>query len=1005
MKCDLTNKYLYIGLIILLGACSKVPDNSAYQELRSNFQTPPASSHPGVYWYFMDGNMSKREMTKDLESMKAQGISHLVFLEVNVGIPRGEVDFMSEKWLDLFEHAESVARRLGIAITLGVGPGWTGSGGPWVEGEASMQHLVASETKVDGPAEFKAKLDLPPPRKPFFGEGWFTKDLKYRWNQYYQDVKVLAYPTPVSGKKIHLVDEKSLVYRSPYTSDTTTRAHLPAPASTQVEGIDKARIIDISDHLNKEGILEWSVPNGEWTILRFVSRNNGNVTRPAPLPGVGFEADKFDSTALKNHLDNFLGKILEKIEPLNTHGKGGLKMLHMDSWEMGAQNWTQDFREEFEKRRGYDPLPYFPVYNGEIVGSLEESERFLWDLRMTSQDLIMDEHVKFIKKYAQKRGLGLSIEPYDMNPTSDLVLGSNADVPMAEFWTNQFNSSFSVNEATSIAHVQGKPVVQAEAFTSSAEEKLLHHPASVKNQGDWAFSLGVNRFFYHTFVHKSLGDTLKPGMTMGPYGVHWDRGQTWWPMVSDYHTYISRNSYMMQQGVNIADILYLTPEGVPQVFVPPPSAVTGSERLPDRKGFDFDACYPAMLMESAAVEDGKIVFPGGASYEVLVLPLWETMTLDLLRNIEKLLKEGATVIGSPPVRSPSLSGFPEVDHKIKEKAEDLWGSDADTSKINTTEVGKGRLVFGGDLLQRDGKSLYPGYNEVASILRDKGIVTDFSTSADIRYGHKKLDNIDLYFVSNSTDDFINTEATFRVTNSIPELWNPQNGNIYSLPDFETNRKSTIIPLQFEPHQSYFIVFKNGPSDDLRTKNFPELIKQKKVDGPWHITFDTSWGGPVATTFDSLVDWSTSANNHIKYYSGIASYKKEFRLPPDFEKRENKEIRLSLGDVKNIARISINGNEVGVVWSEPWEIRITDHVREGMNEITIDVANLWANRLIGDQQFEDDGIEDGQWPEWLIAGKKRPSGRYTFITYPYFEKTSPLQPSGLLGPVMIKYNAL
>ncbi|MFH5885474.1 glycosyl hydrolase [Halalkalibaculum sp. DA3122] len=1005
MKYDLRKKYLYIGLIILLGACSNGPNNSVYQELRSNFKTPTASSHPGVYWYFMDGNMSKKEMTKDLESMKAAGISHLIFLEVNVGIPRGEVNFMSEKWLDLFEHAESVARRLDIAITLGVGPGWTGSGGPWVEGESSMQHLVASETKVDGPVEFKAKLEVPPPHKPFFGESWFTEDLKSRWNTYYQDVRVLAYPTPTYNKKVHLLDEKSLVYRSPYTSDTTTRPHLPAPSSKQFKGLDKASIIDISDHLNKEGILEWSVPKGKWMILRFVSRNNGNVTRPAPLPGVGFEADKFDSTALKNHLDNFLGKIFEKIEPLNTQGKGGLKMLHMDSWEMGAQNWTQDFREEFEKRRGYDPLPYLPVYNGEIVGSLEESERFLWDLRMTSQDLIFDEHVKFIKKYAQKRGLGLSIEPYDMNPTSDLALGSFADVPMAEFWTNRFNSSFSVNEATSIAHVQGKKVVQAEAFTSDQEEKMLHHPASIKNQGDWAFSLGVNRLFYHTFVHKSLGDTLKPGMTMGPYGVHWDRGQTWWPMVADYHTYIARNSYMMQQGTNIADILYLTPEGVPHVFLPPPSAVTGTDRLPDRKGFDFDACYPATLIEDASVKDGSIVFPGGASYQVLVLPLRETMSIQLLTKIEQLLRDGATVIGSPPTRSPSLSGYPDVDHKIKQKAKDLWGSDADTSKKNMVEVGKGRLVFGGELLERDGESLYPGYPEVASILGNEGMIADFSTSAEIRYGHKKVGDIDLYFVSNKTDDPIKTEATFRVHDKVPELWNPQNGNTYVLPEYESNAKSTTIPLKFEPHQSYFIVFGSGASNGIRNQNFPELIKQREIGGPWSVSFDTSWGGPATAMFDSLIDWSTSANDQIKYYSGIASYKKEFSLPSDFEKGENKQIRLNLGDVKNIARISINGNEVGVVWSEPWEIEITDEVREGINKIEIDVANLWANRLIGDQQFKDDGIDNGQWPEWLIAGGQRPSGRYTFVTYPYFEKKSPLQSSGLLGPVTIENQAL
>ncbi|RYD89655.1 MAG: glycosyl hydrolase, partial [Sphingobacteriales bacterium] len=315
-------------------------------------------------------------------------------------------------------------------------------------------------------------------------------------------------------------------------------------------------------------------------VMRFGVRNNGAVTRPAPLPGVGFEADKFDTTAMNAHLDNFTGKLLKRIGKPNPALQGGLKALHIDSWEMGAQNWTPHFRDEFIKRRGYDPLPFYPVYSGNIVQSTEVSERFLWDLRQTSMELALEYHAGHIKKYAHRNGLTLSIEPYDMNPTSDLELGAIADVPMCEFWSRDygFNAVFSCIEAASIAHVNGIATVASEALTAQDNEGWKQHPASVKEQGDWAFTTGINKFYYHTFQHQFLDDRLRPGMTMGPYGVHWDRNQTWWPMADAYHQYISRCQYVLRQGKNVADILYLAPEGSPNVFRAPASALVGDER-------------------------------------------------------------------------------------------------------------------------------------------------------------------------------------------------------------------------------------------------------------------------------------------------------------------------------------------------------------------------------------------------------------------------------------------
>ena len=279
---------------------------------------------------------------------------------------------------------------------------------------------------------------------------------------------------------------------------------------------------------------------------------------------------------------------------------------------MGAQNWSSDFRAQFRKRRGYDPLPYLPAYSGRIVGSLERSERFLWDVRRTSNELIVENHAGRFKELGRKAGFDLSIEPYDMNPAADLDLGAVADIPMGEFWSDGFgyNSAFSCIEAASIAHVHGRPVVGAEAFTAEAAEAWKLHPGALKNQGDWAFAMGINRFLYHTFASKSFFDGLRPGMTMGPYGVHWDRGQTWWPMAGAYHRYITRCQFLLSQGRTVSDILYLAPEGAPHVFRPPASALAGTAVLPDKRGFAFDGCSPSALLELAQTSRRPDRLPG-----------------------------------------------------------------------------------------------------------------------------------------------------------------------------------------------------------------------------------------------------------------------------------------------------------------------------------------------------------------------------------------------------------
>lgn len=1151
MRCRSTY-WFSVVFVLFLGATVQASD-----ALESGFRTPPPETRPGVYWYFMDGNLTREGMTADLEAMKEAGIGNLVFLEVNVGVPRGPVDFLSEEWQELFTHAVREAERLGIEITLGSGPGWAGSGGPWVKLDQSMQHLVAESIDVKGPAKFDSVLPTPAPREPYFGRGPMSPEMLKQWESYYADVAVLAFPTPAADDKIADIDEKALYYRAPYSSRPGVKPYLPALAEYPEPAdaaIDRSHVIDLTDRLQPDGRLEWQVPAGNWTVMRFGRRNTGATTRPAPQPGLGFECDKLDAAAFDAHFDNYVGKLLSKVGPRE---KGrGWTMLHIDSWEMGSQNWTGAFRDEFRKRRGYDPLPFLPTYSGRIVGSLELSERFLWDMRLTSQELVLENHAGRLKELAHQHGFGLSIEPYDMNPNSDLDLGAVADVPMCEFWSEGygFDTAYSVLEATSIAHTLGRSIVAAEAFTANSREAWRLFPGAIKNQGDWAFCMGINRFVYHTFAHKPHG--RRPGMVMGPYGVHWDRGQTWWPMASAYHQYVSRCQFLLRQGQTVADVLYLVPEGAPHVFRPPPSALEGMGSIRDRKGYNFDACSPMTLISRASVRNGQIVFPGGAAYRLLVLPAFNTMTPALLGKIKELAEAGATIIGPPPQKSPSLVNYPDCDHQVAAMAAEIWGVKEPPADVRSRKVGKGRVFWGGDLVvtppgkpkpraieqarwiwypegnpaasaptstryflrcfslpaekrvrsaslemtadnsctawvngkasgqadnfhvvstidvtdllksgdntlaveaanggdsanpagliaclhieYADGSELnlitddlwrvardagedwhvatpvadgwvaakelgpvgmdpwrlkpapelcselYPHYDSTARLLTEMSVPPDFEADGPIRYTHRRTDRMDLYFVANRHSEAVEADCTFRVAGMQPELWDPVRATIRTLPRFTEREGRTTVPMRFEPHQSFFVLFRNGESavgkEITDTENFLRSERLGELDGPWQVAFDPKLGGPGDVTFTKLEDWSQRAEPGIKHFSGIATYRKTFDLPRDSAKRTER-VLLDLGVVHNLARVRLNGRDLGVVWCAPWQVDVTDAIQAKGNRLEIEVANLWPNRLIGDQALPEEE-------------------RVGWTTLKAYRADSPLLPSGLLGPVTL-----
>jgi hypothetical protein len=573
-----------------------------------------------------------------------------------------------------------------------------------------------------------------------------------------------------------------------------------------------------------------------------------------------------------------------------------------------------------------------------------------------------------------------------MNPCADLTLGSAADVPMCEFWAKGygFNTDFSCFEAVSIAHTLGRPIVAAESFTSDGERWVLH-PGALKNQGDWAFCVGINRLVFHRFQHQPWLDRW-PGLTMGSIGSHWERTQTWWELVPAYHEYLARCQFLLRQGHPVADICYLAPEGAPHVFRPPKSATRGNP--PDRLAYSFDGCAPEVLRNQTTVRNRHLVTPGGMSYALLVLPKFETMTPELLTKVAELIQGGAVVLGKPPRKSPSLAGYPGCDEQVGATAARLWGSPA----LPERKVGNGRLfnlpASVADVATTE--DIYPEYDLAVRVLSEIGVRPDFESEAPLRSTHRQDKAWDLYFVANPTDRVVETRAWFRVSNRDPELWEPITGEQRTLREFKAQDGRTLIPLRFEPYQSYFVAFPervsgriSAPAGSSRPRlNFPTATELADVSGPWTIRFQTNRGAPAVLKLNELLDWTKHPDPGVQHFSGIATYQTEFEWPPKSTHSHStleQRVFLDLGSIQVMADVKLNEKELGTVWTAPFRVEATRALRPGTNTLQVRVANLWCNRLIADA-----GLPVEQ--------------RLTWTTWNPFKPESPLVSSGLLGPV-------
>lgn len=1001
-----------------LNSCSSLTGN-----LEQGFKEPPMFAKPRVFWWWLNSMITKESITRDLEELKAKGFGGALIFDA--GSSSYDVakktehgpDFGSPAWVDLFIHALKEADRLGLEMSFNIVSGWN-PGGPTVTPADALKKITWSEQIVEGPCDSTIQLQMPA-------------------GNYYKDVCIQAFPLNELTEKKYLSDWelKSLndrfkgfdeypLYKLRQETDTTNSDF----------DLKISEVIDITAKVDKDGRLTWKVPAGKWKILRIGSCITGAEVSTPSDNYYGLSFDHLSASAFNKFFSESVAPILDKAD---SAGVKSLKYLMTDSWEMGTVNWTDDFIKEFTERRGYSPLPYLSTVTGQIVEDREVSDRFLYDFRKTVGDCIADRMYSEFAKTAHNRSL--LIHPESGGPHAAPIdglkcLGRN-DFPMGEFWarsnTHRYTEDhrFFLKQSSSAAHIYGKRFVAGEGPTSIGPQ-WERSPKDLKSDFDRNLCEGINRFFWHCFT----SSPKEFGLPGNEYfaGTHLNPNVTWWNMSGGFINYLSRLSFMLSQGLSSADVCFYYGDDVPNF-------VKRKKINPELGfGYDYDECNAEVILTRMSVKDGKIVLPDGMSYYILRLPDREAITLEVLQKIEELVRDGATIVGQKPEKATGLKDYPVSDLRVKEIADRLWGK-ADGKVITSNNYGKGKVYWG---------------KALKDILKEKGVNPDFDftssqDSTQLDYVHRKADSTDIYFVVNRLarygiydtkyryftdlpDRYEQVDCRFRVTGKVPEIWDAKTGAIEKAAVYREENGCTIIPLQFEPEGSKFIVFRQPESvthitalkcndrsifplsagkpdlfppakisndndklilesfkagkysisfTDGKTQNYTikKDASESIIKGQWDLHFTPGWGAPEKVKFDSLFSWTESADPGIKYYSGTAEYFNEFVLSP--EKIKNGKIYLDAGNIQEIGEVYINGKLAGSCWTPPYIVDISSFVKKGRNKISIKTANLWPNRLIGDQNLP-------------------PEKRYTKTNVQKFKANDLLRISGLLGPVRV-----
>lgn len=1046
-------------------ACQAPDRAVSYEQLRNGFTSLPDSIQTTVYWHWLAGNISKEGVIGDLESMKAAGINRAFIANIGLQpheVPTGDVRFLSDEWWEILHAALKKATELDIEIGIFNSAGWSQAGGAWVKPEQSMRRLASVRACLSGGQT--VRLPLPKPSPDFqdvkvlaypslrtqemtlrqASEVRFTQSdasLDFRTDTAVTLRSLRCHPLPVpilaqavlsvkrdngyekvksfridrrrdrldvgfdpyapvsvsfpatTGKEFRLeftglnpgcgfreITLSSLPVVENFEEKTFAKMFQePLPYWKEYQWAEQAkvddasllvhagRVTDISGYLQGDTLL-WEVPPGEWEIVRTGMLPTYVTNFPAlEGDGLGLEVDKMSKTHLQAHFDAFIGEIYRRIP---AEDRKTWKVVVADSYEVGGQNFTDDFLASFERAYGYSAVPFLPVFDGTVVESQDASDRFLWDMRKLVAEQLSYNHVGELTRLSHQHGLTTWLENYGHWGFMGefLQYGGQADEVAGEFWSEGDLGNVENRAASSCAHIYGKRKVSSESFTCGGKA-YSRYPRVMKQRGDLFFSEGINNSLLHVYISQKP-EYKRPGLNTW-YGNEFNRNNTWYSHLDLFTDYLKRCNFMLQQGLNVADVCYFIGEDTPKM--------TGITQPALPKGYQFDYINAEVILRDMTVKDGMLTLPHGTSYRMLVLPELKTMRPGLLAKIKQLVADGGVILGPRPERSPSYENYPHADEHVRDMAGQLWG-DVDGVQTRSARFGKGLVLNGMDM---------------AEALATVHCLPDCALGADLPvvYCHRRLPDADIYFLANQSSEKVAFSPVFRVSGRQPELWNPATGTCRTLNVYEENGETTAVPLELEPLESAFVVFKTvkDATDTARhaemaeatggsgSTNYPEPQTVAVLSGPWTLTFDSAQRGPATPVVTgTLFDWSTSEDDAVRYYSGKVIYQTEFDLPEPAASS----LFINLGDVMVMAKVKVNGKEVGGVWTAPYRLDISDAVQTGNNRIEVSVVNTWMNRLIGDCALAPE-----ECPTWSPCNP--------------WNVSSPLQKSGLLGPVSIE----
>jgi hypothetical protein len=898
------------------------------------FKSPPLSAKPRAYWDWINGAVSLEQLTRDLEEMKDKGMGGGQMWDSgahrnpNGFVPPGP-PFLGPESVAAIHHSLREAKRLGLELGLLTSSGWN-AGGPWATPEFAGKNAYLTSVMVEGPGKIKQTLPLPPlpPNCPAGPDG---RPL------YLREIAVIAVP------------------------DLKSR-----------EVPDLNAVVELSEKV-KDGVLSWDVPAGRWQVMRFVCMNNGQQLIVASPKSKGPLIDFLDPAATKMHFQHILDKI--GITPENAK-EFGLAYLAVESMELaeGIQ-WTDGFRADFARWAGYDPTRYLPILAGWTIGGKDISDRFLYDYRKAISEQLIFSHYVTANELLDKYGILLSGEAggpgppiWNSCPVDALKALGNVDIPQGEFWIRHRNM-FLVKEISSASHIYGKKLVDAESFTTWRRWK--DGPGVLKYSLDRAFCEGLNRITYHGFAH-TPHEAGFPGRSYHA-GVDINPKVTWWPMARPFMDYMARCCYMLQQGQFVADVCYYYGDQAPNFWpafhdVPEKPLLAGLGQ-----GYDYDVVNSDVILNRMSVKDGRIVLPNGMNYPILFLRDQRHMPLEVLKKIAALVKAGATIVGPKPEAVPGLEDFEVRAQDLQTLAAKVWGP-CDGATQTMSRYGAGRVFWG---------------VTASEVLKMDGIGPDFSCEGSgLDYIHRFVRGADVYFVRNPSKEWIEVTCTFRVDRkNRPSFWDPADGEIQSALLFTPVEQGVRMPMRLPAGGSIFVVFspstgeapaltitkdaslplphvtpgasgaalevwENGvyelgkAGDRSLALHVEDIPQPVLLEGPWSIRFPENWGAPLRAEFATLHSWTDDPEEGIKYFSGIATYHKRVQINSSLL-AENRRLYLDLGGVRDVARVRLNGKDLGILWKAPFRVEIKAAVVPGDNQLEIEVANMWINRLTGD----------------------------------------------------------